>query len=208
VVTALLSTATAEAAQLALAWNDNSSDEAGFLVERRLSTQSTFAQVASLAANVTGFLDDNLPAGSTYCYRVRAFNAAGISAYTNEGCGTAGAPTTVALSVGLNQTSFTRADTMVATVNAVAGVVPSAIDAYIVIQVGGGGFLSLQLNGGLVPGLVPIARGVVLPTVSAPFSFPLAGAPPGNYVWIAGVTSPGSLTLVAPLASTPFSITP
>ena len=42
----------------------------------------------------------------------------------------------------------------------------------------------------------------------APFAFPLAGAPPGSYTWLAGVTTPGTLTLVAPVASTTFSITP
>ena len=69
---------------------------------------------------------------------------------------------------------------MVATVQAVGGVVTQPIDAYVVVQTGGG-LLSLQLDGRLVPGLVPIARNIVLPTVAAPFAFPLAGAPPGTY---------------------------
>jgi hypothetical protein len=111
------------------------------------------------------------------------------------------------LSVTLNQPTLTRGDVLVATVHAAAGVVTTPADAYVVVQVPGG-FLSLQLNGHLVPGLVPIARDVMVPTVSIPFSFPLTGAPPGNYVWLAGLTRPGTLDLVAPLASAPFTIVP
>jgi hypothetical protein len=81
------------------------------------------------------------------------------------------------------------------------------VDVYVVVQAGGA-MLSLQLDGRLVPGLVPLARGIVLPTIDAPFAFPLAGAPPGAYTWLAAVTSPGSMTMAAPVASTPFTITP
>ena len=199
--------AAAQAAQLGLSWTDNATDETGYLVERRPGASPTFSQIASLPANAAAYLDPVLPAGSTFCYRVRAFNAIGPSAYTNEACGTAGGAVTAPLSVTLNQTSFTRAQTLVATVNAVGGQVTTPIDAYVVVQAGGV-LLSLQLDGRLVPGLVPIARGIVLPTVSAPFAFPLAGAPPGNYQWLAALTAPGTLTLVSPIATTPFTVVP
>lgn len=197
----------AQAAQLGLSWSDNATDETGYLVERRDGASPTFTQIASLPANAAAYLDSSLPAGSAYCYRVRAFNAIGPSAYTNEACGTAGGALTAPLSVSLNQTTFTRSQTMVATVNAVGGQVTSPIDAYVVVQAGGL-LLSLQLDGRLVPGLVPIARGIVLPTVSAPFSFPLAGAPPGSYQWLAAVTTPGTLSVVSPIAATPFTVVP
>ncbi|MFN7978206.1 MAG: fibronectin type III domain-containing protein [Vicinamibacterales bacterium] len=196
----------ARAAALALAWTDNASDEDGYLVERRDAPAGAFQQIAALGANAVAYLDTAALAGASYCYRVRAFNVAGASAYTNEACGTA-AGTASPLSVTLNKASFRANETMVATVNAVGGVVPTAVDAYVVVQAGGV-LLSLQLDGRLVPGLVPIARGLVLPTVSAPFAFPLAGAPTGAYTWLAGVTQPGTLTLVAPLASAAFTVTP
>ena len=206
--------AAAQAAQLALAWNDNASDEDGFLVERRAAAAGGFAQVAVVGPNVVGYLDSGLPASTEYCYRVRAFNSIGTSAYTNEVCGTTTGgggggqpPGSSPLSVTLNQSSFSRTDTLVTTVVAVGGVIATPVDAYIVLNTGAG-FLSLQMDGRLVPGLVPIARGVVLPSVSAPFSFPLAGAPPGSYTWMAAVTTPGTLALVAPIASTPFTIVP
>jgi hypothetical protein len=199
----------AQAAQLALTWSDNSTNEDGFLVERRSSTGG-FASVGAVGPDVVTFLDSGLQAGADYCYRVRAFNSVGTTPYTNEVCGTAaggGAPPSAPLSVSLNQSTFSRTDTLITTVLAVSGVIATPVDAYIVLNVGSG-FLSLQLDGRLVPGLVPIARGIVLPSVSAPFTFPLAGAPPGAYTWLAAVTTPGTLTLVSPLASTPFTIVP
>lgn len=197
----------AHAAQLALSWTDNASDEDGYLVERRDAPTGAFQQLAALGPNAVAYLDNTALAGASYCYRVRAVNLAGTSAYTNEACGTAAGTAPLPLSVTLNKTSFRTSETMVATVNAVGGVVPTAVDAYVVVQAGGV-LLTLQLDGRLVPGLVPIARGLVLPTVSAPFAFPLAGAPPGAYTWLAGVTQPGTLTLVAPLASASFTVTP
>ena len=198
----------AQAAQLGLSWSDNSVDEDGFLVERREGSAGAFAQIVLLGPNVAAYLDSSIAAGGSYCYRVRAFNSVGMSPYTNEACGTATGSQSVPLSVSLNKATFSRGETLVSTVNAVGGLINTPVDAYVVVDTGGGGFLSLQLDGRLVPGLVPIARGLVLPTVSAPFAFPLAGAPPGAYTWMAAVTTPGTLTLVSPVASTPFMIVP
>jgi hypothetical protein len=201
----------AQTAQLVLSWSDNASDEDGFLVERRPDAGG-FAQVGAVGPNVVTFLDAGVVAGNTYCYRVRAFNGAGASAYTNEVCGTptggSTPPSTSPVTVTLNKTTYSTSETLVATVTAVGGVIPTPVDAYVVVEVPGAGFLSLQLDGRLVPGLVPIARNVVLPSVSLPFAFPLAGAPPGSYQWLAAATSPGTLSLASPLASTPFTIVP
>ncbi len=199
--------ASAQAAQLALAWSDNSSDEDGFLVERRGATPGSFAQIAAVGPNAVAFFDSSVVAGAGYCYRVRAFNSIGPSAYTNEACGTATAAAASPLSVGLSKSTYSRSETLIATVNAVGGLVATPIDAYVLLQAGAAVF-SLQLDGQLLPGLVPIARNIVLSSVSVPFGFPLAVAPPGAYVWVAAVTSPGSLTLVSPIASTPFTIVP
>jgi hypothetical protein len=111
------------------------------------------------------------------------------------------------LSVTLNQSTFRPSDTLVATIRASGGVVQTPVDVYVVVQAGGT-FLSLQLDGRLVPGLVPIARQIVLPSAVVSFSFPLATAPVGNYAWLAGLTLPGTLTLVTPVQTTPFSIVP
>ncbi len=196
----------AQAAQLAVAWSDNSINEDGFLVERRGAT-GAFAQIGAVGPNAVAYLDSAVVTGSNYCYRVRAFNAIGMSAYTNEACGTANGATAALLSVSLNKATFTANETLLSTVTAVGGVISTPIDAYVVIEAGGV-ILSLQLDGRLVPGLVPIARGIVLSSVSVPFELALNGAPPGTYQWLAAVTSPGTLALVAPIASTPFTIVP
>ncbi len=112
------------------------------------------------------------------------------------------------LTVTLNQSTFTRHEALVVTAHATAGVIQGAVDAYIVVQLTNGSFLSLQQSGQLVPGLVPIARAVVLPTLSVPFTFPLAMAPPGSYAWLAAVTSPGTLNLLSAIERVPFTIAP
>ncbi len=63
-----------------LAWQDRSSDETSFVVERSAGSTGTWATVATLAANTTAWNDSGLAAGTIYWYRVRAANAAGSSA--------------------------------------------------------------------------------------------------------------------------------
>ena len=68
---------------------DNSSNEDGFKIERRIGTTQTYTQVAIVGANVTAYNDSGLVDGDTYCYRVLAFNATGTSPYSNEVCAAA-----------------------------------------------------------------------------------------------------------------------
>jgi hypothetical protein len=74
-------------AQLTLTWQDNSTNETNFGVERKTGTGGTYAQIALVSANITSYVDTSVTIGVTYCYRVRAVNSAGASAYTNEACG-------------------------------------------------------------------------------------------------------------------------
>lgn len=70
--------------QIDLAWADNSNNEDGFRVERCTGSACTgFAQVAQVGANVKAYSDILLSRNTTYRYRVRAFNAAGVSGYSN-----------------------------------------------------------------------------------------------------------------------------
>jgi fibronectin type 3 domain-containing protein len=66
-----------------IGWTDNSLNENNFLVQRRdVTTGGTFATVATLAANTTGYFDTGLVAGDTYEYQVMASNTVGNSAPT------------------------------------------------------------------------------------------------------------------------------
>jgi FG-GAP repeat len=79
----------ASGGELQLGWADNSDNEDGFKIERKTGTTGTYSQVAVVGANVTAYTDTNLIDGAIYCYRVAAFNTAGTSAYTLEGCAAA-----------------------------------------------------------------------------------------------------------------------
>ncbi len=73
--------------QINLTWQDNSSDETGFKIERKTGSGS-YSQIATVGANVASYSNTYLSAGTTYYYRVRAYNAAGNSDYSNEASAT------------------------------------------------------------------------------------------------------------------------
>jgi len=61
---------------VALAWQDNSEHEDGFVLERSGDGGMTWATVVTLAADVESYTDLNLVSGSTYLYRIKATSAA------------------------------------------------------------------------------------------------------------------------------------
>jgi len=70
--------------QINLAWTDNSSNETGFKIERCTGVTCTkFSQIATVGANVLKYSNSGLKRNTTYRYRVRAYNAAGNSAYSS-----------------------------------------------------------------------------------------------------------------------------
>ena len=80
----------ASAGELQLVWTDNSNNEDGFKIERKTGTTGAYAEVAVLGPNITSHVDSGLVDGVAYCYRLRAFNSAGNSIYTPDGCANAG----------------------------------------------------------------------------------------------------------------------
>lgn len=67
---------------ISLSWSDNAVDEVGYKVQSS-TDGATWFEIATLAANATTFVDDGLPPGQTYHYRVFAFNSVGNSAFSN-----------------------------------------------------------------------------------------------------------------------------
>jgi hypothetical protein len=68
--------------QINLSWTDNSDNETGFTIERSLNGLS-FAELDNVGANVTSYSDTTVAENTTYYYRVKAYNSAGDSAYSN-----------------------------------------------------------------------------------------------------------------------------
>jgi hypothetical protein len=74
------------AAQNTLDWTDNSTTETRFTIERKAEAcagSGGFMPLASVGADVTQYIDPDVVEGATYCYRVNAGNALGVSAYSN-----------------------------------------------------------------------------------------------------------------------------
>jgi titin len=79
--------------QVSLSWKDNSSNEKGFIIERRTGTTGSYLKVDVAAANATSYVDTGpvwpIHPGETYYYRVKAYNDDIESAYSNETSATA-----------------------------------------------------------------------------------------------------------------------
>jgi hypothetical protein len=67
-----------------LRWNDNSTNETGFELERKNASAPTFQLAASLTSGASLYLDAGLEIGKSYRYRLRAINSSGPSEYSNE----------------------------------------------------------------------------------------------------------------------------
>lgn len=69
--------------QVQLTWVDSSSNETGFVIERRATT-GTFTAIKTLVANSTSYLDTGMAVNASYNYRIFAFNGFGNSTgYSN-----------------------------------------------------------------------------------------------------------------------------
>jgi len=83
-LTANLSSTIVNRAQLT--WQDNSSNELGFIVERKTGDSASvepFSVLDTLAADITSFEDSTLADTTTYTFRVKTFNAFTESGYSN-----------------------------------------------------------------------------------------------------------------------------
>src|SRR5690606_29048847 len=95
-----------------LAWSDNSDDESGFRIERS-TNGSDWSQIATVGANVKSYSATGLSASTTYYFRVRAYNAAGHSGYSNVSTATTEDPTQTGDKPGAHNTGPTDPDLLV-----------------------------------------------------------------------------------------------
>jgi hypothetical protein len=68
--------------EVQVSWIDNSSDEQGFAVERKIGN-GLWGEIDRVGANVTNYLDAAANPAVGPSYRVRAYNAVGYSTYSN-----------------------------------------------------------------------------------------------------------------------------
>ncbi len=65
---------------VSLTWQDNSTNETGFILERMTGSTNVWNSITTTAQNITTYTDTTALAATTYTYRVRATNANGASA--------------------------------------------------------------------------------------------------------------------------------
>jgi len=77
-----LRAASVSATRIELRWVD-STGETGYRIERRVAGTDAWTKIGARPANATSFVDESVTAGTTYQYRVRAFNDVGNSPFSN-----------------------------------------------------------------------------------------------------------------------------
>jgi hypothetical protein len=99
------------ATQLRLKWQDNSTDEKSFAIERAIISNNIalpWTQIGTAAANGTRFIDTTVETNFEYSYRVRAIGKFGTSPYCTITCIVAPSIAPAPLSATLNITNEVR----------------------------------------------------------------------------------------------------
>lgn len=76
-------TASGDSTLRVISWFDHANDEDGYIVERK--TDDTYIVITTLEADSISYIDYETVVGGIYCYRIGAYNQAGI-AYSDEFC--------------------------------------------------------------------------------------------------------------------------
>jgi fibronectin type 3 domain-containing protein/predicted esterase len=82
--TGLIARGTSTASTVTIHWTDNAANEDSYQVYRSAVNNTNYLLLATLPANTLSFKDVGLFANAVYYYQVRAVNAGGPSAFSNE----------------------------------------------------------------------------------------------------------------------------
>ena len=74
--------------QVNLSWQDEATNEEGFLIERRLQGDSSWITRTTLSVDASGYADTDVLPDTTYYYRMSTYNAVDTSGYSNEAMAT------------------------------------------------------------------------------------------------------------------------
>jgi subtilisin family serine protease len=76
--------ATGSSSSITLTWSDDSDDETGFIIERREAGDVIYEEIGAVPSDTETYRDTRLYEGTSYSYRIFAYNAGGRSDYSNE----------------------------------------------------------------------------------------------------------------------------
>jgi len=76
-------TAKAQSSKVSLSWEDNATGEAGYKIERS-SSGGAFTEITTLPAGTSSYDDSAVTVGTSYAYRIKAFNDFANSFPSNE----------------------------------------------------------------------------------------------------------------------------
>jgi PKD repeat protein len=94
-----LQVTSASSDSLTLAWQHDGTNEQGFELQRSPAGTGAWADVASPAGGSTAYTNSGLPSATAFDYRIRAWNAAGESTWSNIATGVTSAAPAITLSV-------------------------------------------------------------------------------------------------------------
>lgn len=66
-----------------LQWQDKSTNETGFIIERKTGVSGVWGELARTGMDSVTYIDNNLIANRQYFYRIRAYTSEGVSSETN-----------------------------------------------------------------------------------------------------------------------------
>lgn len=98
--------ASQDGSSVTIGWTDNSTDETGFKINKRTSSETTYTALTTTEADVVTYTDTSVTEGTTYFYAVSAVNSNGDSRFSNPISINvdATAPTVVSTSPAANST--------------------------------------------------------------------------------------------------------
>ncbi len=69
--------------EITLTWKDNSQVEDGYVIERKLSADTSFSVIDTVTAGENIYIDKNVERGQTYIYRIKAYKGSATSDYSS-----------------------------------------------------------------------------------------------------------------------------